>query len=117
MTNIHLTEQKCEACEGGVPPLTQAEATALLAQVPEWQLNEAVDKLYRTYRCGDFVTALDWLNVVGAIAEAEGHHPDLHLTNYNQVRIELTTHAIGGLSQNDFIVAAKLDAKNTVEPK
>lgn len=112
MTNIHLTEQKCEACEGGVPPLTPEEATALQAQVPDWELNEAADLLSRAYECADFAAALTLVNRAGDIAEAEGHHPDMHLTNYKYVLIELTTHAIGGLSKNDFIVAAKLDAAN-----
>lgn len=112
MTNIHLTEQKCEACEGGVPPLTRDEAEELLPQVPDWQLNDAGDLLSRAYECANFAEALALVNRAGEIAEAEGHHPDMHLTNYKYVLIELTTHAIGGLSKNDFIVAAKLDASN-----
>ena len=109
MTELHLTEQKCEACEGGVAPLTLAEAETLRAQTPDWHLSEDGTMLYREYVCANFVAALELLNLAGAIAEQEGHHPDLHLTSYKHVRIELTTHAIGGLSRNDFIVAAKLD--------
>lgn len=109
MTNIHLTEQKCEACEGGVPPLTRAEAEALCEQVPQWELSDAGDVLSRVYECGDFVTAVALVNQVADIAEEEGHHPDIHVTDYKYVLIELTTHAIGGLSKNDFIVAAKVD--------
>lgn len=113
MTNIHLTSQKCEACEGGVSPLSRPEAEALQAQTPEWYMNDDATLLYRAYECSNFAEALALLNRAGEIAEAEGHHPDLHLTDYKHVRIELTTHAIGGLSQNDFIVAAKLDARQS----
>ena len=110
MTTIHLTKQTCEACEGGVPPLTRTEAAELQTQTPEWQIDETGKVLYRAYTLANFCDALALVNLAGEIAEAEGHHPDLHLTDYKQVRIELTTHAIDGLSQNDFIVAAKLDA-------
>jgi 4a-hydroxytetrahydrobiopterin dehydratase len=113
MTNIHLTEQKCEACEGGVPPLTEVEAKELHTEVPEWELNDAYDVLSHAYECADFAAALAFVNRVGEVAESEGHHPDIHLTNYKHVLIELTTHAIGGLSKNDFIVAAKIDATDT----
>lgn len=113
MTNIHLTEQKCEACEGGVAPFTISEAAELLPQVPEWQIDETGKMLYRSYTCADFAAALALVNRAGEVAESEGHHPDIHLTNYKHVLIELTTHAIEGLSQNDFIVAAKIDAANT----
>ena len=113
MTNIHLTQQKCVACEGGVSPLTITEAEALLVQIPDWHLTEDGTVLYRDYQCANFMSAVTFLNQVGEIAEQEGHHPDLHLTNYKHVRIALTTHAISGLSQNDFIVAAKIDQLGT----
>ena len=111
MSTIHLTEQKCEACEGGVSPLTREEAEELRVQTPAWQINEAGTVLYREYTLKNFAEALARINTAGEVAESEGHHPDLHLTDYKHVRIELTTHAIGGLSTNDFIVAAKLDQK------
>ena len=110
MTTIHLTEAKCEACEGGVPPLAPDVAAELRTQTPDWQIDAAGKVLYREYTLRSFAEALALLNQAGAVAEAEGHHPNLHLTDYKHLRIELTTHAIGGLSQNDFIVAAKLDA-------
>lgn len=93
-----------------MPPLNEAEAKILLKQIPEWSLNSTATALERSYIFKNFVAALDFINRIGAVAETEGHHPDLHLTNYRQVRVVLTTHAIKGLSQNDFIVAAKIDA-------
>lgn len=110
MVTLHLTEQKCVACEGGVPPLSALEAAALLPEVPGWELDAASTQLSRTYTWKNFAEALAFVNQVGAVAESEGHHPDIHLVNFKQVQIVLTTHAIAGLSQNDFIVAAKIDA-------
>ena len=107
---MNLTEQKCVACEGGMPPLMREEAQILLKQIPGWELSTDATSISRSYVCKDFQDALDFIHRVGAIAESEGHHPDIHLTDYKNVRIDLSTHAIGGLSSNDFIVAAKIDA-------
>jgi 4a-hydroxytetrahydrobiopterin dehydratase len=82
---------------------------ALRPQVPDWEVSPDALLLSREYQCRDFAEALAFLEQVGALSEAEGHHPDLHLTAYRHLRIELSTHAIGGLSQNDFILAAKID--------
>jgi 4a-hydroxytetrahydrobiopterin dehydratase len=107
---MQLTEQKCVACEGGMPPLARDEAEILLRQIPEWQLSEDATSIHRDYLCKDFKDALAFINRVGEIAESEGHHPDIRLTDYKNVRIDFSTHAISGLSSNDFIVAAKIDA-------
>lgn len=107
---LHLTNEKCVACEGDVPPLTREESEALLVETPGWSLNEAATEISRSYTFKDFAAALEFVNTVGAIAEVDGHHPDIHLTGWNKVRIDLTTNAIKGLSRNDFIVAAKIDA-------
>jgi 4a-hydroxytetrahydrobiopterin dehydratase len=107
---MQLTEQKCVACEGGMPPLSRVEAQILMQQTPGWELSEDAKTISRTYECKGFQDALAFANKVGVIAESEGHHPDIHLTDYKKVRIDLTTHAIGGLSQNDLIMAAKIDA-------
>jgi len=107
--NIILTEHKCEACEGGIPPLTPTEVTELLTQTPRWTVSDDNKVLHRQYVFANFREALAFINQVGELAEAEGHHPDIHFTNYKHVAIDLTTHAIGGLSKNDFIVAAKID--------
>lgn len=104
-----LTAKKCTACEGGTPPFTQDEIAAHLPAVPEWKLSDDGKLIRRKYKFKDFVTALAFLQKVGELAEAEDHHPDLHLTGYRHVALELSTHAIGGLSANDFIVAAKID--------
>lgn len=107
---MQLTQQKCVACEGGMPPLTHAEAEILMSQIPGWELSADAQKISRTYERADFKDALAFINTVGAIAESEGHHPDIHLTDYKKVHIDLSTHAIGGLSNNDLIIAAKIDA-------
>lgn len=105
-----LTQRKCKACEGGVDKLTNEQSRQLLAQVPMWNLDENSDSIERKWTFKNFVEAIAFIHRVGELAEAEQHHPDLHLTGYRHVRVVLTTHAIGGLSDNDFIVAAKLDA-------
>jgi 4a-hydroxytetrahydrobiopterin dehydratase len=77
--------------------------------VPQWQLTADGRAIRREWRVKDFAAALDFFNRVGQIAEAQDHHPDLHLTGYRQVAIELSTHAAKGLTENDFILAAKID--------
>ena len=108
---MELKEQKCVACEGGMPPLTREEVAILMQQTPGWEISADAKSISRTYEFEGFQEALAFVNRVGEIAEAEGHHPDIHLTDYKRVRIDLTTHAIGGLSNNDLIMAAKIDSK------
>ena len=103
-----LTSKHCVPCEGGVPALTAEEIAPLLAQIDGWTV-EGGQKLKKTYTFPDFAQALAFVNRAGAVAEAEGHHPDLYLA-WGKVGVEVWTHAIGGLSENDFILAAKLDA-------
>lgn len=105
-----LTAKKCTACEGDTPALTAEQVAAHLHAVPEWKLSDDGRLIRRKYKFKDFVTAMAFLQRVGMLAEDEGHHPDLHLTGYKNATVELTTHAINGLSTNDFIVAAKIDA-------
>ena len=107
---MKLIEQKCVACEGGVIPLNHTEASILAKQIPGWLVADDAKKISRKYTFTDFKEALTFINRVGALSESEGHHPDIHLTGFNNVTIELSTHAIGGLSNNDFILAAKIDA-------
>jgi len=107
---IELTKQKCEACEGGVIPLNRIEADILLKQIPGWEVADDVKSISRQYAFKNFKEALAFVNQVGELAESEGHHPDIHLTDFKKVSIDLSTHAIGGLSNNDFILAAKIDA-------
>ena len=104
-----LAKKKCQPCEGGIPPLSADEVERLRAGVPQWQVTAGGKSLRREWRVKDFPTALDFFRRVGDVAEAEDHHPDLHLTGYRNVAIELSTHAVGGLTENDFILAAKID--------
>jgi len=105
-----LANRQCASCEGGVPPLSGEEVKRYLTEVPEWNLSADGKRIRREWRVKDFVTALDFFQRIGKIAEQEDHHPDLHLTGYRNAAVELSTHAIGGLSENDFILAAKVDA-------
>ncbi len=104
-----LTEQKCVACEGGVTPFDKEEALVLLRQIPGWEVSEDGKTISKKYIFKDFKEALGFVNKVGLLAESEGHHPDIHMTDYKNVCIDLSTHAINGLSNNDFIMAAKID--------
>ena len=104
-----LRRKHCRPCEGGVPALTAEQVRDYLPAVPQWHLSPDGKRVRREWRVKDFATALDFFRRVGEVAEAEDHHPDLHLTGYRQVAIELSTHAIGGLSENDFILAARID--------
>lgn len=107
---MQLTAKKCVACEGDVAPLDRVEAEVLLRQIPGWSVSNDATAILRTYTFKDFAQALAFVNTVGAVAESEGHHPDIEL-GWGRAKITLTTHAIKGLSENDFIVAAKVDAK------
>ena len=108
-TATELTGKHCAPCEGGMPPLGPEQVRSYLDALPDWKLAADGRAIRREWRVKDFATALDFFNRVGRIAEAEDHHPDLHLTGYRNVAIELSTHALGGLSENDFILAAKID--------
>jgi 4a-hydroxytetrahydrobiopterin dehydratase len=109
LTAEQLTKKKCVPCEGGVPKLTREEAEAFLANVPGWTLSDDGIRIRKEWRVKNFLAGMDFFNKVAEVAEAEGHHPDLHLVGYRNVAIEIWTHAIGGLSENDFILAAKID--------
>ncbi len=104
-----LSGKRCLPCEGIGAALTKDEASRLLAQVPGWTMAEDARSISREFTKEDFMDAIRFVNDVGRIAELENHHPDLHLTGYKNVRIQLSTHALKGLSENDFIVAAKIN--------
>ena len=104
-----LTQKKCVPCEGGVEPCALPFITEQLALLEGWELTEDKVRIVKRREMKNFVEALAFFNRVGEVAEAEAHHPDLHLESYKNVRIEIWTHAIGGLSENDFILAAKID--------
>lgn len=114
-----LLSKKCVPCEGGIPPLTHEEIFKFMEQVSGWNVIEDEGpnvkrlgvgaKISKEFKLKNFVEAMDFVKKVADLAEAEGHHPDIHI-KYNKVLFELSTHAIGGLSENDFILAAKIDA-------
>jgi len=105
-----LRQKKCKPCEGGMPALTPGEVEVLRAQVPEWNTDSTSTTLARTFDFANFRKAIDFIHRVADVAEAEGHHPDIFLHGYKHVTISLTTHALSGLSENDFIEAAKIEA-------
>ena len=109
-TAHELRERKCRPCEGNVKPLGMDEAGAYLAALTGWELAPDGKSIGRTYVMRWFMDAVDLIRRIADVAEAEDHHPDLHLTGYRRLRIELSTHSIGGLSENDFILAAKIEA-------
>ena len=109
VASAELIRKHCKPCEGGVPALTGEEVKNHLPAVPAWRLTGDDKRIRREWRVKDFLTALDFFQRVGQLAQAEDHHPDLHLTGYRNVAVEMSTHAIGGLSENDFILAAKID--------
>lgn len=104
-----LAEKRCVPCEGGVPKLTQDEASTLLQSLAGWAISPDGERIRKDWRMKNFMAAIEFFNKVARLAEDEGHHPDLHLVSYRNVTIEIWTHAIGGLSENDFILAAKID--------
>jgi len=105
---MDLVKKKCAPCESGTSPLTRQEAQALMGQLTSWTLSGDARWLSKEFKCKDFAEAMVFANKVAALAEEEGHHPDLGVA-WGRVTIELSTHAIGGLSENDFILAAKID--------
>ena len=104
-----LSEKKCVPCEGGVPVLSKDQARRYLAELKDWRLSEDAKSIRVEYLMKDFMAAVRLINQIAEIAEKEDHHPDIHLVGYRKLAIELQTHAIGGLSENDFILAAKID--------
>src|SRR5215470_20087863 len=102
-----LAEKHCVPCRGGVPPLSGEQLLPLLEQLPDWQIVQE-HHLARTFRFPDFKKGLEFVNRVGAVAEEEGHHPDLCLS-WGKVDVQIYTHKIRGLTESDFILAAKID--------
>lgn len=105
-TSTSLKKKKCVPCEGGVPKLTKKEIAKLLPQIDGWEVRD--DKIHKTWTFFDFVEAMEFVNAMAEIAEDEGHHPDFGV-HFNRVDVTIWTHAIDGLSENDFILAAKID--------
>lgn len=105
---MELTKKRCAPCEGGVQPLGGAQVLPLLSQVPGWQLDPDGRRLQKRFALASFPATIALVDRIADLAEAEGHHPDF-CVHYKVLDLTLTTHAIGGLSENDFILAAKID--------
>ncbi|HQU07652.1 MAG: 4a-hydroxytetrahydrobiopterin dehydratase [Parcubacteria group bacterium 21-54-25] len=104
-----LNKQQCVPCEVGGAPLTRAEAEKLMRDLSGWTLALDTKSIAKEYSCKDFMSAIALTNQIAALAEKEGHHPDLSVS-WGRVGVTLSTHAVQGLSLNDFILAAKIDA-------
>jgi 4a-hydroxytetrahydrobiopterin dehydratase len=104
----NLLNKKCIPCEGGTRPLTAEQIAEFLPQISKWEVLKNKE-VRRTFLFNNFSEAMDFVNKVADLAEQEGHHPNIYVHDWNKVTIELSTHAIGGLSENDFILAAKID--------
>lgn len=104
----NLSNKKCIPCQGGIPPLTEDEIKKYLPQIKDdWQVIDS-KKLHKQFTFNNFKEAIDFTNKVAEISEEEGHHPNI-LINYNNVEIDIWTHKIDGLHENDFILASKID--------
>lgn len=109
MLPYKLTDKKCVPCEGGVQPFTGPQIKDYLAELKtEWQVIDG-KKIQKKFKFKDFKEAIAFVNKIAELAEKEQHHPDIRVFGYKNVEIELSTHAIGGLSENDFILAAKIE--------
>lgn len=103
-----LAQKKCLPCEGGVTALARHEADHLASQVPEWKLSDDRVRISRIFLFSTFMNAIDFITKIAALAEQENHHPEIKIS-YRKVTVILTTHAVHGLSENDFVIAAKID--------
>jgi 4a-hydroxytetrahydrobiopterin dehydratase len=102
-----LSDKNCVPCHGGVPALTAGQVSEIKSEVPFWSVVEN-HHLERTFRFPDFVTALAFVNRIGALAEEQGHHPDILLA-WGKVAVTIWTHAVNGLTESDFVLASKID--------
>ena len=109
-TPAELRQKKCLPCEGGVQPYTPQQAREQLSQLQGWRLTHDGQRIRKDWTVKNFMAAIAFFNKCAEVAEADAHHPDLHIEGYRNASVEIWTHAIGGLSENDFILAAKIDA-------
>jgi 4a-hydroxytetrahydrobiopterin dehydratase len=106
---MNLSKKHCVPCEGIGQPLSKEGAEKLLKELPGWELSADAKNISRQLKLKNFMAAVKLIGRIAEIAEAEDHHPDIHLTGYRNLRVDLSTHALKGLSENDFIVAAKIN--------
>lgn len=104
----NLKNRHCKPCEGGVCPLDENTSTQSLQQIPGWELTTDKNAITRTIKFKDFLATISFINAMAYLSEQQGHHPDF-CAGYNYCEVRFTTHAIGGLSENDFICAAKIN--------
>ena len=104
-----LVQKKCLPCEGIGQAFTKKEAERYLVEVSGWTLDQAGKTMSCSLVLKNFMATIDLINRIAQVAEAENHHPDLHVTGYRNLKIDLSTHALGGLTENDFILAAKIN--------
>lgn len=109
MAQDNLANKQCVACSSAVSRLSAVELAAISAQTPAWEIVGDNHHITRNFKFKDFVSALKFVNRIGELAEMEGHHPDIYLT-WGRVRVDIWTHKVDGLTENDFILAAKIDA-------
>ena len=113
MSDVSTAEQlcsmKCVPCEGGVPRMTEDEAECQLSELSGWTIQQSPHRISKSWTVKNFMAGMRFFQQVAELAEEEGHHPDIHLSGYRNVRIDIWTHAIDGLSMNDFILAARID--------
>lgn len=105
---MNLEEKKCLACETGTKPLSNDEIKKLLSQINQWEISGEGKKIQKIFNFKNYYQTMAFVNAIAWIANKENHHPDLHVS-FNRCVVEYTTHAINGLSENDFICAAKVD--------
>jgi 4a-hydroxytetrahydrobiopterin dehydratase len=108
-TPAELREKRCKPCEGGVEPYTPEQSQQQIQQLAGWHLTHGGKRIRKDWKVKNFMAGIDFFLKCASLAEEDGHHPDLHIEGYRNVWVELWTHAIGGLSENDFILAAKID--------
>jgi len=111
-----LASKTCTPCRGGIPPLTREQAELFHAQAPDWQLAEAVHRIERSFRFRNFREALTFVQEIGELAEAEGHHPNISF-GWGNATVSLQTKKIKGLHENDFIMATRLTAYSLARPR
>lgn len=110
LTRAELEQSTCQPCNQGTTPLGGEEVRRQLEALPGWELVEDGRRIRKRWRVRDFLTGLAFFGAIAPLAETAGHHPDLTLENYRDVSVTMWTHSIGGLSINDFILAAKIDS-------
>jgi 4a-hydroxytetrahydrobiopterin dehydratase len=108
-TTEQLVAKKCAPCEGGIPAYSLQESQEQLQKLSGWELTHDGKRIRKKWTMRNFVAGMEFFSRVAGVAEQEQHHPDVHLEGYRNAWIEIWTHAIGGLSENDFILAAKID--------